>query len=87
MPITVPMVSKKSESISEKIVTSAVMSPRRTKTEKSKPAPRLEKSGSATSAAGHTAWPGSGKARPAGAGVDRDGEGGGGQDADQERPG
>ena len=54
------MVSKKSESISEKIVTSAVMSPSRTKTEKSKPAPRLEKSGIATRAAGHTACPGTG---------------------------
>ena len=56
------MVSKKSDSMMEKIVTMAVRTPTRAKTEKSKPAPRLEKSGSAMKRAGITACPGSGKA-------------------------
>ena len=64
MPITVPMVSKKSESMREKIVTSAVIAPTRTNTSTLMPAPRLEKSGRARSAAGITACPGMGKARP-----------------------
>ena len=46
MPITVPMVSKKSESMIEKIVTTAVITPdARRRPRSSKPAPRLEKSG------------------------------------------
>ncbi len=62
--MTVPIVSKKSESMIEKIVTTAVRTPARAKTEKSSPAPRLEKSGHASRRAGTTAWPGSGNARP-----------------------
>src|SRR5262249_54757546 len=63
-PITVPMVSKKSESMMEKIVTTAVITPTLAKTERSKPAPRLEKSGQAANVFGMTACPGRGKARP-----------------------
>ena len=54
-PITVPMVSKKSESMMEKMVTTAVRTPTRANTEKSRPAPRLEKSGHATNDFGTTA--------------------------------
>ena len=63
-PMTVPMVSKKSESMMEKIVTTAVMTPTRANTERSNPAPRLEKSGHAEKDFGITACPGSGNARP-----------------------
>src|SRR5262245_17705045 len=63
-PITVPMVSKKSESIMEKIVTTAVITPTRAKTERSMPDPRLEKSGHAVRVFGITACPGRGNARP-----------------------
>ena len=58
------MVSKKSESMIEKMVTAAMTNPRRAKTERSSPAPRVDKSGRATSEAGRTAWPGAGKAAP-----------------------
>ncbi len=64
MPITVPIVSKKSESMMEKMTTTAVTTPTRAKTDRSRPAPRLEKSGHATSAAGQTACPGVGNVRP-----------------------
>ena len=48
MPMTVPIVSKKSDSMIEKIVSSAVTAARRVKTSKLSPRPMVEKSGHAT---------------------------------------
>jgi hypothetical protein len=56
--MTVPTVSKKSESMMEKIVSSATVTPRRPKTSTFTPSPRVEKSGKATMWVGSTATPG-----------------------------
>ena len=58
IPITVPTVSKKSDSMIEKIASPAPRSPRRTKASTLRPAPSVPKSGQATSWVGTTATPG-----------------------------
>ena len=58
IPITVPTVSKKSESMIEKIASAAPRRPSRTKTSRLTPAPSVEKSGQATTDDGTTATPG-----------------------------
>jgi hypothetical protein len=54
----VPTVSKKSDSMIEKIARQAARTPSRAKTSTLTPAPSVEKSGQATSAVGTTATPG-----------------------------
>jgi hypothetical protein len=62
IPMTVPMVSKKSASMMEKTLTIAVTAPARQKTERSRPRPTVEKSGQARICEGMTATPGMVKA-------------------------
>src|SRR5260370_918528 len=49
MPITVPIVSKKSESMMEKMTTTAVTPPTRAKPHRARPAPQLKESDHSTS--------------------------------------
>ena len=55
IPITVPIVSKKSESMMEKMVTAAATTPTRQNTSTFRPAPSVDRSGSAQTFWGITA--------------------------------
>ncbi len=80
------MVSKKSESITEKMVSTAARTESLTKTSRLRPAPRVEKSGRATSWAGSVAAVGTADTwSPVVARIDG-GQEGGEQDPEEEGP-